>query len=114
MNENDPVILGYATPKGANGFARLPQSVIILVAMLVPGLSSSLIRGSAWRCVILVTTVLAAFLVFGPLWGEVLFPSPPLTNLGLYPFVVTCGVVEIVSVVQAMRDRAKALLERIS
>jgi hypothetical protein len=107
MNEGGRVILNYAMPKPANRFARMPAIGIILLAILVPGLSSSLVRGSVWKCATLCGVVAAAFLIFGPLWGEVLFPGR-LSELGLYPFLLTVGVVETISIVMAISDRTKA------
>lgn len=83
--------------------------MIILLAVLVPGLSSSLIRGTPWRCVCLTTIVSASFLFFGPFWGEVLFPSSSWSELGVFPFVLTCVAVEVVSIVLAVGDRRRAL-----
>jgi uncharacterized membrane protein len=108
-NGADPLILGYATPTRKSRFAVLPVGVIILVALILPGLSSALIRGSAWRCIFLILTILVAFLIFGPLWGEVLFRSTQYDNTGLYPFIATCAGVEVVSVVWAINDRKRAI-----
>jgi hypothetical protein len=54
-------------------------------------------------------TVIGAFVVFGPLWGEVLFHATSWQELGLYPFLATCAAVEVISVAQAIRDRARAM-----
>lgn len=104
-----PIILGYATPGPTNRFARLPETVIVILAIIVPGLSSSLIRGTAWRCLVLVLTILAAFLFFGPFWGEVLFRHTAGSERGLYPFILICVGVEYISVVLAIRDRRRVL-----
>jgi hypothetical protein len=109
MNDEGPITLGYATPTPAKGFARTPLPVIVLLAVLVPGLSSSLIRGTAWRCVCLATIVPVAFFFFGPFWGEVLFPSSSWSELGVFPFVLTCVAVDIFSIVLALVDRRRAL-----
>jgi hypothetical protein len=111
MKEDEPIILNYATPKPSDGFAGMPEIVIVLLAIIVPGLSSSLIRGSPWRCILLIAAVPMAFVFFGPFWDEVLFRSTRLRNFGLYPFLVTCAAVEIISVVLALSDRKKTMNE---
>jgi hypothetical protein len=108
-NDQRPITLAYATPQPGNGFARTPLPVILLLAILVPGLSSSLLRGTAWRCLCLAPVIPLAFLFFGPFWGEVLFPASSWSELGLYPFALTCLVVEIASVLLALRDRKRML-----
>jgi hypothetical protein len=109
MSDDEPIILSYATPKPVSGFAGMPEIVIVLLAVLVPGLSSSLIRRSAWPCLFLVASVPLAFGVFGPLWGEVFFRSPALKDAGLYPFLFTCALVAVISAVMAISDRKRAL-----
>jgi hypothetical protein len=109
-DDRRPITLVYETPHPAtHGFARMPLPAILLVAVLVPGLSSSLIRGTVWRCVCLAPAIPVAFIFFGPVWGEVLFPSSSWSEFGLYPFVLTCLVVEIVSVLLALGDRKRML-----
>ena len=105
---DEPNILNYATPEPAT-FARNSRFVIVLLALVVPGLSSSLIRRSPKPCLLLCSTVLVAFLFFGPLWGEVLFPRTPTCNWGVYPFVLIYVLVARTSILLALKDRTKAL-----
>jgi hypothetical protein len=75
----------------------------------LPGISSSLIRRSAWPCLILTLSIPAAFGFFGPLWGEILFKGTIYKEAGLYPFVLTCAAVEVISALLAIKDRRRAL-----
>jgi hypothetical protein len=110
MADNRPINLDYATPQPTNSVLRAPVAAVVLIAALVPGLSSSLIRGTVWRCLCLAPIIPIAFLFFGPLWGEVLFRSSPAwREFGLYPFVLTCLLVEAVSILLALDDRKRAL-----
>ncbi|HEX8913439.1 MAG TPA: hypothetical protein VF796_13845 [Humisphaera sp.] len=82
-----------------------------LVALAVPGLTSWLIRGRAGAATFVLLTggVVAAFLFFGPLWGEVLFAgSPALQEAGLWPFLATCAGVAAASVLKGVADRRRA------
>ena len=112
-NNPAPITLAYETPPPpANAFARsTPLPVILLLAILVPGLSSSLIRRKPWWCLCLAPIIPAAFAFFGPFWGEVLFRSSPKEwrEFGLYPFLLTCGIVQATSIVLALNDRSRAL-----
>jgi hypothetical protein len=104
------ITLDYATPQPANTFARSPLAAIVLLAILLPGLSSSLIRRTPWHCLCLAPIIPVAFLFFGPFWGEVLFrASPAWREFGLYPFVLTCVAIEAVSIILALQDRKRAL-----
>jgi hypothetical protein len=109
--QHEPPVLGYAGPVPAPGFESAPRWAIIVVALALPGLSSALIRGMAGllTMIALWATAIAAFIFFGPVWGEVLFRKPPLKDAGLYPFLFTCLMVELGSVALALRDRRKAL-----
>ena len=108
---DEPTILNYATPEPAT-FARNSRFVIVLLALIVPGLSSSLIRRSPKPCFVRCSTVLVAFFFFGPLWGEVLFPKRPMSEWGLCPFLLVCLTVPLTSILLALDDRTKALRTR--
>ena len=86
---DEPNILNYATPEPAT-FARNSRFVIVLLAIVVPGLSSSLIRRSSKPCLLLCPIIPLALGFFGPLWDEVLFPKRPMREWGLYPFLLVC------------------------
>jgi serine/threonine protein kinase len=93
---------------------RLHISFIVLLSVLIPGLGSLLIRG--WkavgvRSISLLLAIPIAFLVFGPLWGEVIFAwaGKTMQELGLWPFLMTCLIVPIISVKFALQDRELAL-----
>ena len=66
---------------------RLRYPVVVLVAFLLPGVASLMLRG--WREVglrslLLLAAIPVAFLIFGPLWGGVIFATSPkeIRNLG--------------------------------
>ena len=105
---DEPTILNYATP-GPTTFARNSRFVIMLLALLVPGLSSSLIRRSPKPCLLLCPAIPVAFLFFGPFWGEVLFSKPPISEWGNAPFLLCCLAVPLTSILLALNDRTKAL-----
>lgn len=95
---------------GPTGQLRLRYPIVVLVALLLPGIASLMLRG--WqevglRSLLLLAAIPVAFLVFGPLWGGVIFAtSPPaLRNFGLWPFVATCVVVWLLSLWRAIQDR---------
>jgi hypothetical protein len=102
-------MLLYATPPPASGFVCAPPWVIAIVAAVVPGLSSCLILGTAGlrKMLLLWLVLIAAFLLFGPLWGEVLFRRTPLQEMGLYPFMAIYAAVDVASVILALRDRRR-------
>jgi len=105
-------ILGYETPTGPAGFVRAPIWAIVLVALIVPGLASALMRGTAAaiiKMILLLAVVPLAFLFFGPYWSIVLFPNSRLSETGLYPFLVTCAAVPLLSVVLAVLDRNRMM-----
>ena len=110
--ESHPPILGYATPPHSAGrLAVAPKWVVILVAVLVPGLASCLIRGrdGLVTLLLLLITIPLAFFFFGPIWGEVLFRNTRWSEAGLYPFLLTCVAVSLASAAVALRDRRRAL-----
>jgi hypothetical protein len=112
-NNPAPITLAYETPPpDANAFARTtPLPAVLLLAILVPGLSSSLIRRKVWWCLCLAPVIPLAFLFFGPVWGEVLFRSSSTQwrEFGVYPFLLTCVIVEITSLLLALAHRHRAL-----
>ena len=108
MHDDGPISLDYATPQPANAFAHTPVAVIVLVAALVPGLSSSLIRRTPWRCLCLAPIIPVAFLFFGPFWGKTCSARRRVAQFGVYPFVLTCIIVEAVSILLAIDDRKDA------
>ena len=75
MTQGGPPILGYETPDRPSGFAGAPVWRAVLIAVIVPGLASVLICGRrrALRMIGLCSAVAAAFVFFGPIWGEILF-----------------------------------------
>jgi hypothetical protein len=93
---------------------RLHILFIVLLSALMPGLGSLLIRGwkaAGMRSICLLLAIPIAFLVFGPLWGEVIFASASMTvrELGLWPFLIICLSVSIISVSFALQDREHVL-----
>src|SRR5262245_52974278 len=89
---------------------RLSYPVVVLVALLLPGVASLMLRG--WkevgpRSLLLLATIPVALLVFGPLWDNVIFAnsSRALRNVGLWPFLATCVAVLIFSLWRAIQDR---------
>jgi hypothetical protein len=84
---------------------------ILFLAIVIPGLSSSLIRNSAWRCAMLSGSILISFAFFGPIWGEYLFKGTRWSEAGLYPFLASIAAAEIASIYLAIHDRRRALLE---
>jgi hypothetical protein len=109
MQNYQPTILGCAAPVRTNQFAQLPLPVIILVAVLVPGLSSSLIRGSALVCLSFFAAFLAAFRLIAFVW-EMWFPFSSWGDVGVnVVFIILFGTIEIFSVMWAIGDTRKAL-----
>lgn len=93
---------------------RVSYPVVLLVAILLPGVASLMLRG--WkevgpRSVLLFAAIPLAFLIFGPLWGEVIFATSTkaVQELGLWPFIATCVVVPIISLIYALKDRRIAI-----
>lgn len=111
MAQYDPPVLGYAAPSPARGFACAPKWVIMVIAVLVPGLASALIRGlrGILTMAVLWATVIVGFIFFGPIWGAFLFPNSSLEEAGLYPFLLTWFAVELTSAGLALRDRRRVL-----
>ena len=112
MDPSPPPVLTYETPdRDVPPFARQPLRTVVLVGVVVPGLSSWLIRGrrGAVTCLGLFAAAGAAFLFFGPFWGEVLFRGTRYSEWGLWPFVATCVAIPILGGVQGARDRRRAL-----
>jgi hypothetical protein len=88
---------------------RLPKWVVIFLSLFIPGLGSLLLRGGKARLAMflaLIATIPVAFVVFGPLWGEILFRSSTRSTreVGLWPFVATCVVTPMISVALAYKD----------
>lgn len=93
---------------------RLRYPVVLVLGILLPGMASLMLRG--WRevgprSVALLVAIPMAFLIFGPLWGDVLFSASTqeVQRLGKWPFIATCIVVPIVSLVYAVQDRQVAV-----
>ncbi|MCG8649076.1 MAG: hypothetical protein MI861_04550 [Pirellulales bacterium] len=89
-----------------------PWSVlqVVLLGLLIPGLPSALIGRSAagmLKFLTLSLTIPFAFVVFGPLWGEVMFAGTPYTETGFYPFVATCLIVPPLSIAIGLNDRRR-------
>ena len=106
MTPNNAPILDYAPETNAGGFASLPRWIILLIAIMVPGLPSVLIRGRRGFVILLElwAVVVLAFFFFGPLWGDVIFAHTKLQEAGLWPFLATCVAVAMMSAVIASRD----------
>ena len=112
MARNAATILAYATlSPSVPAFARQPAWLVAAVAAVVPGLASWLIRGRAglYRMLLLWAAGILSFFVFGPLWGEVLFPNSELSEAGLYPFILACLLLSAASVWMALTDRRRVL-----
>lgn len=104
-------MLSYETPKAElHGFAGLPRWAVILIAIFVPGLCSVLLRGKSrlWVMACLCATPFLAFVILGPLWGEVLFIHTKYAESGLYPFLLICFATPLGSVWIALRDWKRA------
>ena len=89
---------------------RLSYPVVVLVALLLPGVASLMLRGwkeAGLRSLLLLAAIPVALLVFGPLWGDVIFASSPraLRNFGLWPFVAISVAVLLFSLWRAIQDR---------
>jgi hypothetical protein len=94
----------------ASAAGRRWSAWAIVPILLVPGLGSLLIRG--WKArkgpfLSLFLTIPIAFVVFGPLWGEVLFKSSDRATreFGLWPFLATCAVVLAISAALTFYDQ---------
>ncbi len=104
MDSAKPQQLGVS-PAGS----RLRYSTAMVIAMLVPGLASRMLRGrrnAGPGPLLLLLATPCAFVVFGPLWGEVLFANggEQTRNFGLVPFVMVWALLVVASVVLASRD----------
>src|SRR5262245_10990231 len=104
--------MGGASTRGAGaaGQLRLRYPVVVLVALLLPGMASLMLRG--WkevgpRSLLLLAAIAVALLCFGPLWGAVIFATSPraVRNFGVWPFVAACVSVLVYSVWRAIQDR---------
>jgi len=89
---------------------RLRYPVVVLIALLLPGVASLMLRG--WqevgrRSLVLLAAIPVAFLVFGPLWGDVIFARSPkwLRDIGIWPFLAICVAVALYSLWRALQDR---------
>ena len=88
--------------------AATPATWKVLISFVVPGLGSLLLRGWEKRglaFMLLFFAIPTAYLIFGPLWGEVLFSGSQYKETGLWPFLATCVVVPIISLALAYSDR---------
>lgn len=86
-------------------------ALIFIIGLAVPGLPSMLIRrdrvGLA-RMLVLAVSVPIGFIFFGPVWGEWLFANTQIREWGLYPFLILCVCVPILSVLFGVRDLSRA------
>ena len=100
---------------GSTRQLRLSYPVVVLVAIfLLPGIASLMLRGwkeAGLRSLLLLAVIPVALLVFGPLWGDVIFATSPraLRNFGLWPFLATCVAVWVFSLWRAIQDRRIAI-----
>ena len=103
-----PTPLDYATPPPPprRRLARLPVAWSLLIAVAVPGFASQLLgaAGGGRRFATLSGTAVLSFVVFGPVWGELVFAGTPYANAGLIPFLVTWLATIVASVATAARD----------
>jgi hypothetical protein len=84
-----------------------PVWFVGLIALLLPGLGSVLTKGWRARKVVffmLFPFIPIAFVFFGPVWKEVLFPDSPQSDKGLLPFLGCCVLTQAVSLVVALVD----------
>jgi hypothetical protein len=89
---------------------RFSYPVVVLVALVLPGIASLMLRGwkeAGLRSLLLLAAIPVALFVFGPLWDGVIFAksSRAVRNFGLWPFVATCVAVMLFSVWRAIQDR---------
>jgi hypothetical protein len=94
-------------------FSRRPLWLVLIIAVVVPGMSCLLVSG--WRAArlrffLLLLGIPFAFVVFGPVWGEVLFTSSSheVREAGLWFFVLSCLLTIGLSIWFALRDRHAA------
>ncbi|MGA2501135.1 MAG: hypothetical protein ABSH20_25640 [Tepidisphaeraceae bacterium] len=106
---DEPPILNYATPEpAAQAFACNSRFVIVLLTLIVPGLSSSLIRRSPIPCLLLCPAIPMAFVFSGPIWWEA-FSHHPMREWGIVLFLLVFLAVPLTSILLALKDRTKAL-----
>ena len=80
---------------------RLGVAFIVLLGLLLPGLPSIML-GRRVPGLLLLLTIPASFVFFGPIWGAYLFRGTPYSEWGFYPFVLTVCVIPIASVIHGL------------
>lgn len=80
----------------------------VVCGLILPGVPSVLMRRSVSASIcggLIFLAIPVSFGFFGPFWGMVLFPDGPYSGAGLYPFLASCVIVPVVSVIQGLWDR---------
>lgn len=86
--------------------ARWSAAAIVVVGILLPGWPSYQMRRSLLGGALLLS-IPVAFVVFGPVWDVLLFPTPPLNEFGFYPFLAICISAPLFSVWLGFVDRER-------
>ena len=114
MTHSEPLILNYAPPsRRLRRLAKMPVLCALLIAAVLPGFASMLLgaRLVARKFAIMTGAVLAAFIFFGPVWGELLFKGTPHSQNGLIPFLVVWACSILTSLLIARNDRVQVRRE---
>ncbi len=108
------MIAARPAPRRVSLAANWPTAAIVVIAVLLPGVASVLLRGwheAGKRVTSLWLTLGVAYLLCGPMWGGLFFARAGhlVKELGLVPFVATCLAVVAISVRATLEDRKAAL-----
>ena len=98
----------FSDTQSQNDVALWTSRAIWVIGLVGFGLPSVVMNPSfstVVRFALLIIALPAAFMIFGPLWGNVLFAKTAYTDLGIYPFFATCFCVPLLSVWLGFRDR---------
>jgi hypothetical protein len=84
----------------------MPVLYALLIAAVLPGFASMLLgaRLGARKFAIMSGGVVAAFVFFGLVWGELLFKGTPRSQDGLIPFLVVWACSILTSLLVARND----------
>lgn len=81
--------------------------VVGMIGFGLPSIAMSPSFTTVIRFALLIVTIPAAFMFFGPYWNLVLFPESQYSDVGMYLFFVTCVCVPFLSVWLGFRDRRR-------
>ncbi len=99
-------------PLDASRSRPLSKFLIVFLGIVLPGLPAILMNRRVSGIALLVA-IPASLGFFGPCWDLYLFDGTPYDQCGLYPFVLLCCVIPVLSVWHGLTVRRQILLMRV-